>query len=131
MTVKKVLVGVDDEVWRRVKARSAEEGRAVGLVVENALRLYLGAPTPTVVEFQPVIARNDASVPEWKPTPADFRRGFSKPTVEDLRALVASVPSGEPLTIEPQGRPETALERQRRIAERQAYYRDHPGEEPQ
>jgi plasmid stability protein len=104
MATKKVLVGVDDEVWRKVKARAAEEGRSVGLVVENALKLYLGQTVATEV-VTPATANQPAV--GWvsvKP------QTWAEESAAKLRV---------------------SLDRQREIRERQEYLRDHPEDEQQ
>ena len=117
MALKKVLVGLDSGLWGQVKAAAAREERKVGQVVENALRLYLAGPVSAPEPFEPM-ARSDG------PT---FERASK---VEALRELVALVPSRAPRELE-DGRTETARERAQRIADAQAYYREHPEEEGQ
>jgi len=106
MAVKKVLVGIEEEVWQRVRLRAIEEQRTVALLVENALKLYLGGPVATMLELsQPL-----------EPRVTTVREG--------LERLVAAVHGAA-------NRPETPREQAQRIAERQAYLRDHPEEETQ
>ena len=115
MALKKVLVGLDSGLWGQVKAAAAREERKVGQVVENALRLYLAGPVSAPEPFEPM-ARSDG------PT---FERASK---VEALRDLVAQVPARR---FEAPTHLETARERAQRIADAQAYYREHPDEEPQ
>jgi hypothetical protein len=125
MAVKKVLVGVEESVWGQVKAAAALEGRGVGAVVENALKLYLAGVNGIGTAGSPLSA-SDPAVPV-------------KPTVTALRELVRSVPGLRATELVYHGAPtyagvpraETAREKAMRIAERQAYLKDHPEEDTQ
>ena len=117
--------------------RAGEEGRTVGAVVENALRLYLGEAGTLVAQ-----TRTLPEVPELARarTMAELER---TPTLQSLRGLVASVPAGgsvpptaTEVAIEAgmafgQTRPMSARERQAAVVVRQERLRTHPEEESQ
>lgn len=111
----------DAGLFGRVRVRAAEEGRTVGALVENALRLYVAAAL------------------EHKPEPSEPLVVPALPKAEALRELVRSVPMSreDPSVVPGETRErviqrlETAREKAMRIAERQAYLKDHPEEEGQ
>ena len=136
----------DEALWKRLRQRGLEEERTVGLIVENAIKLYLGTPVEAApdaqadplmtadevasvralllspgrlgrtVTLQPQIARNDAPAAPWE-------------LARTLQALVDRVPAERPAVSQA---PEmSARERIRREAEAREYFRNHPEEEEQ
>lgn len=47
-------IRIDDELYRRVKARAAAEGRPVGELITDAVRSALAGPAPTEVDLPPL-----------------------------------------------------------------------------
>ena len=117
MTRKRLLVDVDENQWAALKGQAAVEGRFVRVLLNEALAMYLARKAVADIPFfsQP---------PSLNP---------SKPTVEDLRALVAQVPVAhrpEPPSHE-ELRAMSKKDRAQLIADRQDYLRTHPEEEEQ
>jgi hypothetical protein len=111
MPRKRILVDVDANQWAALKGQAEVEGRFVRVLLAEALAMYLNRVSnpnpPTFVRWPAESQLVDVTPPT------------AKPTVEDLRALVETV------------KPETAREKAQRIAERQAWLRDHPEDEQQ
>lgn len=116
MARKRLLVDVDVNQWAALKGQAEVEGRFVRVLLAEALGMYLAR-------------KASAGVPMFQEAPA------LKPSVDDLRALVRTVEPGETVTVGPfpgpVDRPESPREKAQRMAERQAYLRDHPEDEQQ
>ena len=68
LTLMKTTVRMDDHLYRRVKARAAEEGRTVAAVLEDAVRIGMDTTEPSNEEAE-----------RYFPTPLDigsFRPGI-------------------------------------------------------
>lgn len=50
----RTTIRIDDELYRRVKARAAEEGRSVGELITDAVRAALAGPAPAEVDLPPL-----------------------------------------------------------------------------
>lgn len=50
----RTTIRIDDELYRRVKARAAEEGRSVGDLITDAVRAALAGPAATDVDLPPL-----------------------------------------------------------------------------
>ncbi len=54
MTPMRTTIRIDDELYRRVKARAAVEGRSVGELITDAVRIAMADPGPGESELPPL-----------------------------------------------------------------------------
>ena len=90
--MKKVLIGVDEELWGRMKARAASRGELIGEVVGRAFRQHLAWREDGSSES----SAETALRPQSEPSSPELESTLTP--VERLRALVNTVRPGSVLT---------------------------------